>query len=453
MAIDLHKTQSLVFKDLLIDLTHRYVSVCCSRGWGKSFVAAVTALAAAYELLDLPKSVPNKFVYIIAPTYDQVVDIYYPLLAYDLGLEEHCKTSSRSLGKFVFDNGTEIRLISYESVERMRGKGAYFVVWDEVSSCKRGIDPAEAWEGTILPAMNTRWSPHRVQMLLDKYGDLVAGQLKAARALIIGTPKGYNFFHHLCMLHESEASWGFYQYDYTQSPYLDPADIEKIKGSMDPITFASEYLALFKESGNSVFYCFDRTTHVRKDLGDIEEHEDVHIAIDFNVALQCSAAFVVRGGQIHIIDQFKGHPDTETLAKAILGRYRNGTRTIYAYPDPSGRARKTSAPVGRTDFSILESHGIRTLARSKAPPIVDSVQAVNRLLKDANGNTNMFIHPRCNDVILSMERTRWLDNNPDTAAIDKSEGVEHFSDGIRYAVEFLYPVYSGVKVTARGRSF
>jgi len=452
MSIDLHKTQSLVFKDLIIELAHRNIAVCCSRGWGKSFVAGVTALALVDELLDLPKSVPNKFVYIIAPTYDQVIDIYYPLLAYDLGLEEHCKTASRSLGKFVFDNGAEIRLISYESVERMRGKGAYACIWDEVSSCKRGIDPKEAWEGTITPAMNTRWSPHRVKMLKDKYGK-AAARLKAARSLIISTPKGYNYFFYLCMLHESDSDWGFYHYDYTQSPYLDPDDIEKIRANMDPITFASEYLALFKESGNSVFYCFDREIHVRKDLEDLGEEEDVHVAIDFNVALQCSAMFVVRGGQMHFLDQFKGHPDTEALAKAINGRYKNGKRKIYAFPDPSGRARKTSAPVGRTDFSILESHGIMTMARSKAPPIADSVQAVNRMLMNANGVSNMFVHPRCNDVILSLERTKWLDNNPDTAAIDKSEGVEHFSDGVRYAVEYLYPVYSGSKVTARGRGF
>jgi hypothetical protein len=289
-------------------------------------------------------------------------------------------------------------------------------------------------------------------MLKHQYGEL-ASALKPGRGLIIGTPKGYNYFHKLCMNHESDGDWSYFNFDYTHSPYLDPVEIDKIKTSMDPITFASEYLALFKESGNSVFYCFDRNIHVRKDLPDLEEEEDVHVAIDFNVALQCSAVFVIRGGQMHFIDQFKGHPDTEELAKAINGRYKNGKRKIYTYPDPSGRSRKTSAPVGRTDFSILDSHGLKTLARSKAPPIVDSVQAVNRLLRDANGNTNMFIHPRCADVIVSMERTRWLDNNPDTAAIDKSESIEHFSDGVRYAVEYLYPVYSGVKATARGRRF
>jgi len=39
-----------------------------------------------------------------------------------------------------------------------------------------------------------------------------------------------------------------------------------------------------------------------------------------------------------------------------------------------------------------------------------------------------------------MERTIWLENNPDAAQIDKKEGVEHWSDGIRYYTDFRFPV-------------
>jgi hypothetical protein len=75
----------------------------------------------------------------------------------------------------------------------------------------------------------------------------------------------------------------------------------------------------------------------------------------------------------------QGHPDTETLAAELKRKY-TGHR-ITAYPDPSGRARKSSAAVGRTDFSILEACGIRTRAHSKAPPIIDSVAAINKKFK------------------------------------------------------------------------
>jgi hypothetical protein len=46
-----------------------------------------------------------------------------------------------------------------------------------------------------------------------------------------------------------------------------------------------------------------------------------------------------------------------------------------------------------------------------------------------------------------------VDNNADTMAIDKSKGVEHFSDGVRYATHFLWPVLAGTQRIVRGTQF
>lgn len=448
MSINLHEGQSEVFEDLFVTKSSRFSVVNCSRGWGKSYLAATAACTAVFELIELSIHVPNKMVWIIAPTYDQVTDIYYPLINYDLNMEAHAIKSSRDLGRFIFPNNVELRLLSYEAVERMRGKGSYFVVWDEVSSCRKGINPKEAWQGVIQPTILTRWSQQRAAQF---------GARSPGRALIISTPKGYNFFHELHTYEGLDKSWKSYTFDYKTSPFLDPNEIEKVKHQLDPIEFASEYLASFTESGNLVFYCFDRKKHVTDQIPyfsppkDGEKGEDVHVNIDFNVGLQCSSAFAVRGKQIHILDEFKGHPDTETLARVLKNKYKD--HRIFAYPDPSGRARKTSAPVGRTDFSILESFGIKCLAHQKAPAIVDSVAAVNKKLLTAAGDISLYVHPRCSGVINSLERTKWVDNNPDVAVIDKSEGIEHYSDGIRYGTEYLFPVEQGTKRTARGFGF
>jgi hypothetical protein len=446
--INLHAGQSEPYEALFIDKEHRYIVVRCARGWGKSYFGAVCAITAVYELMELPISVPHKIVYIIAPTYDQVTDIYYPLINDELGMRSVALKSSRDEGRFIFANGVELRLISYEAVERMRGKGSYFVVWDEVSSCKRGLHPKEAWQAVIQPTMVTRWSPKRAAF----YNAPSAG-----RAVIISTPKGYNFFYELANREEKSDDWKSYHYDYKSSPFLDLDEIEKIKHEIDPIEFASEYMASFEDSGNSVFYNFKRKLHVRNDLEDFyppegnTPGETVHVCIDFNVGLQCSSMFAIRGGQYHWLDEMKGHTDTETLAIAIKTKYEG--HKIIAFPDPTGKARKTSASVGRTDFSILESYGIRCVAREKSPPIVDSVQAVNRRLLTAAGDIGMYVHPRCEGLIKSLERTKWVDNNSDTATIDKKEGVEHFSDGVRYAVEYLSPVLSSKKRAVRGFSF
>lgn len=93
------------------------------------------------------------------------------------------------------------------------------------------------------------------------------------------------------------------------------------------------------------------------------------------------------------------------------------------------------------------------MAHNKAPPIVDSVACVNRMLKTAAGEINMWLHPNCSGVIESLERTAWLENTSDSATLDKKAGTEHFSDGVRYPIEYLFPIKSFNKVVKRGFGF
>jgi len=440
--VSLHRGQSKVIKDLFIDNDTRYVVVNASRGFGKTYLAAVAAMVACQELMDLPEDVPNKNVAIIAPTYSQGVDIYFPLLAYILGLEEMSVKSSRAAGTFWLPNNVILKIWSYEASERMRGSGQYFVVADEVCSWKgAGSNLKESWESVIQPCIATRWSEKNAK----RYG------AKPGRALIISTPMGYNYFHEMYNRQDTDDQWKSYTYTYHDSPYLDDEEIERVKLTLDPLKFAREYSASFEDSGNTVFYTFNRKEHITTELPNFEDGEEVHVAIDFNVGIMASCVFALRGNQIHILDEMQGHPDTETLAAELNRKYKG--HRITSYPDPSGRARKSSAAVGRTDFSILESSGIRTRAHSKAPPIIDSVAAINKKFKNANGDIDMYVHPRCVNTIKSIERTAWVESNPDTATICKKEGVEHWTDGLRYAVEYLFPVRGGTKVTTRGFGF
>jgi len=391
------------------------------------------------ELLRLHPSVPNKNVYIIAPTYDQVVDIYWPLLVYEMGMDSYALKASRDVGRFIFPNNVELRLVSHEAIERMRGKGGYFVVSDEVSSWKKA---KETWEGIIQPVIVTRWSPANAAMFDSP---------NPGRGLIIGTPKGFNYFYDMHNFAETDNIWRSYQYDYTTSPYLDKEEIERIKHTVDPIQWASEYLAQFNDSGASVFYAFDRKTHVNSALLDFQEGEEVHVGIDFNIGIQASNVFAVRQRQVHLLHCIKGHHNTEDLAADIAGRWKG--HRIYVYPDPTGGSRHTSSPVGSTDLTILKSAGLTVRARSKSPPIIDSVNAVNRKLMTAGGDIGFWVHPRCKPAIESLERTQWVDRNPSTATIDKTKGDEHFSDALRYPIEYLFPINQIGPKVHRGFAF
>ena len=102
MEITLHEGQSEVIQDLFVDKSNRYAVVNASRGFGKSFLAATAAMVAVQELMELDEDVPNKNVAVIAPTYSQAVDIYYPLIAWQLGMEDYADKASKSAGTFWF---------------------------------------------------------------------------------------------------------------------------------------------------------------------------------------------------------------------------------------------------------------------------------------------------------------------------------------------------------------
>jgi len=442
MEIELHEGQSEVISDLFVEKSCRYAVVNASRGFGKSYLAATAAMVAVQELMDLPPDVPNKNVAIIAPTYQQTVDIYFPLVAWQLGMENYAEKTSRAAGQFWFPNNVQLKLWSYEASQRMRGTGQYFVVADEVTSWKgAGSSLQESWESVIQPCISTRWSEQNA----SKYG------AEPGKSLIISTPSGYDYFYEMYNRQDSDDHWKSYHYTYHDSPFLDEEEIERVKLTLDPLKFAREYTASFEDSGTNVFYTFNRKEHIDKNLPYFEKEEEVHVAVDFNVGIMASVIFALRGNQVHILDEMQGHPDTESLAAALKKKY-DGHR-ITAYPDPSGRARKSSAAVGRTDFSILEGNGIRTKAHPKAPPIIDSVATVNKKFKNARGDIDMYIHPKCVNTIKSIERTQWVETNPNSATICKKEGVEHWTDGLRYAIEYLFPIRSGTKVTTKGFNF
>ena len=464
---DLHSGQSKVFYDMFIDKSVRYGTVAASRGFGKTVLAAACGVAAVKELNAMPSWVPNKRVGIVCPTYDQAVDIYYPLLAHQFGMEQYAEKASRDAGLFRFHNQTELRLISGDAIERMRGKGYYFVVVDELPTFNmKEKQKLDAIEAIIRPAINTRWSPKMVKILREAIERQTGGvvEINPGRLLSIASPKAEDTFFGLYEYGGLVPGWKSYHYDYTQSPYLDQEEIIEAANTMDQINFNREYRALFQDTGANVFYNFSRKYNVLP-AGSVKPHpmEDLHISIDFNIRKQCSGVWVVRGDYACCVDYLQGSYNTDSLGQSIYARYAKDqprdVKQIHCYPDPAGKAGHTNAPIGVTDLSILEGFGFDIRVKSKHPGISASVNATNSRFKTADnpitrkpGKRYAFVTANCKPVIDSLAKTQWLDKNPDTATIDKSMDIEHFSDGTRYMFEYLWPLM-GRRSAVRGFGF
>ena len=142
---------------------------------------------------------------------------------------------------------------------------------------------------------------------------------------------------------------------------------------------------------------------------------------------------------LHIIDEIElGDSNTELMAGEIKRRYKK--RPVVVYPDPSGRARKTSAPVGRTDFALLSYAGFDVRAPRHASPVVDRINTVQAALKTTDGRRRLFINRNCKNLIRALDGLTYLNNQP-----DKSGGLDHITDALGYLIMGEMPLRKNIE--------
>ena len=182
------------------------------------------------------------------------------------------------------------------------------------------------------------------------------------------------------------------------------------------------------------YYNFNRSNNVKENKYNPEL--PIRCAMDFNVSPMCASIFQTYDNSpfIRVFKEVELHHGggseilTERMVQEIKALYPN--QRFIAYPDPANQ-RHTSALY--TDHDILRQGGFQVKVKPKAPRVTDSVNAVNKLCEK-----NLIIDPSCKGLITDLEQTV---NKPGTREIDKSNKERtHFSDGLRYAIDFEYPI-------------
>jgi hypothetical protein len=159
-----------------------------------------------------------------------------------------------------------------------------------------------------------------------------------------------------------------------------------------------------------------------KDLGG-----DILVGQDFNVNPMASVICCRAGDEVHVIDALEiPVSNTEEVAAEIRRRFPN--RRVIVCPDPSGKARSTSAKVGVTDFSILRAAGFDVRAPHAAPAVVDRIANVQALLLQG-GRRRIRIHPRAQPLITALYGLCYKDG---TRQPDKASGFDHITDALGY---------------------
>jgi hypothetical protein len=204
---------------------------------------------------------------------------------------------------------------------------------------------------------------------------------------------------------------------------VDPEEIAAAKAVMSPKQFEAEFMASFVSMQGRVYYNFDVNDTIDGTIFD--RGLPLHIGLDFNVGKMCAVVCQEFGGMVEVIDEFVlTDSNTREMCQAIQHRYPD--RHITIYPDPSGKARKTSANAGQTDFSIIKDKEFgfefHLLAKNKHPAVADRVNNVNAMLMSADGTRKLKISPKASEMIKCLDGQVYKEG---TNQPDKDGGLDH----------------------------
>lgn len=396
-ALQLTHAQSEVFLH-----PARFKVVCAGRRFGKTFLALGTVLHKACD-----PTAKGKVFWYVAPSYRQASQIAWKLLKNLLPFGWAKRTNETDLS-IELKNGAIIALRGADNYDSLRGVGLDGLVLDEVQD----MSP-DAWREVLRPA------------LADRQGWMLA----------IGTPKGFNHFYELWSGATCREGWKAWQFTTADGGNVPVDELEAARMEMDERTFRQEFEASWEALSGRVFQSFERAIHVRKDLEDIPA-TPLLVGLDFNINPMSAVIGVKAVDQLHILDEIEiPNGNTEMVAGVIRERFPN--RLVNVYPDPSGNARKTSAPVGQTDFTLLRQAGFRVFAPNKAPLVVDRINDMNACFKNSKNEIHFYVHPRCQKLIKALEGLTYKEG---TSAPDKTSGLDHITDALGYLISYEFPI-------------
>jgi len=406
----LHPIQKIIVND-----THRYRVLCLGRRTGKSFLCKA-------ELIGEAVANQDGLVSYIAPTYRQAREIVWQELKkethdYAININEtrleitipnigygykckkcnkwkkgidNCKCIVPEFVKEEWEGKTsKIDLRGWENIESLRGQKRHFLVLDEVAMYRNFW---VYWEEVLRP------------LLSDYKGG----------CLFASTPKGYNHFHDLYNLEQTNEDFKSFHYTSYDNPYIDADEINSAKKDMTADRFAQEYMADFRKAEGLVYPEFNRDIHIKDEMPKFKE---IIGGVDFgytnpSAILRIEIDF---DNNFWITDEWYRTKQTKEQLITVLAQQQPN----YVYPDPADAE----------GVSKLEEAGFNVLEVDKGK--IEGINRVRELLKQGR----IKVKRGCSNFISEIESYHYPDEKGDVNA--KEEPVkenDHLMDCLRYAI-------------------
>lgn len=377
--------------------SNRFRVVVAGRRFGKSYLSI-------NEIAKFARK-PNQKCLYVAPTYRQAKTVIWDDLKDKLYAVNWIKKVNESDLSILLVNGSKISIRSSDNKDALRGAKYNFIVLDECAD----MDP-DTFFTCLRPTLS------------DTKG----------HAMFIGSPKGRNWFYDLWVQAGASEDWAAHQYTTIQGGQVDEEEIEAAKRDMDFRQFQQEYLASFVDYAGVIYYAFTEDNIVPFDFDSLGPREILSVGIDMNInPMSAVVGYINKKGICHIIDEIEIYSsNTNELVNEIKARYPH--RTIFAYPDASGQALKTSA-AGITDHIILQNAGFKVKVGKTNPPVVDRINSVNSMLCNNLGERKLLIDPKCKSLRNALIKHTYKEGTRQPHK-DGAVDFSHLNDALGYMV-------------------
>jgi len=375
------------------DNPERFKLLCSGRRFGKTYLCIARLIAWAV-------SKPGSLNWYVTANYRMAKQIAWRQLK-TMVPSEICVKRNESDLSVELSNGSIISLKGAENADSLRGVSLSTLVIDEAAYVKQ-----DAWEMVLRPALSDQGGP----------------------AWFITTPAGLNWFHDLWEQAHQQDDWQTFSYTTIDGGNVPETEVEAARRTLDERTFRQEYLASFETLSGRVYPDFsdDNISDAIQDTGG-----EIYWGTDFNVGVMAGVLGSRVGDTLHIWDELAvKQSNTDEVCSLLKQRFPD--RRIVAYPDPTGSARKTSA-AGKTDHDIIRRYGFNCISPKAPWAVKDKINATNWMIRTADGHMKLFIHPRCKHTIKALKNVTYK-QGADDYVIDKSAGIEHWTDGLGYLI-------------------
>jgi hypothetical protein len=394
--------------------SHRFIVIAAGRRSGKTFLACDRLIDGAVKIPGLPQ-------WYVAPTYGMAKDIAWPILKHFLAAfiqEKFVRKIYESDLKIDFINGSAIHLKGAENQDSLRGRGLGGLVGDEIESI---ADARATWEEVLRPSL----ADHN------------------ARAMMIGTPKGYNYFHTLYQNETTDPDeWKSFHIITAAAGTVPSAELERARRDMDPRVFRQEFEASFETFGGRVFADFDRknSKHVTPAPFSYASGMEYWRAMDFGWSAPTTTLFinVDEKEDVWIFDELEARETPIDVIAKTGDKMVPGVKPMIAC-DAAGDSKNEA--MGTSSVAELRARYGYTAVRykTKYPGIIqDGVTQIRKWIR----NGKFHVSPKCTRLISAMEMYRYPDPKGDiTSELPLKDGVsDHWTDPLRDFFLVRFPV-------------